>query len=91
MNDKRERLYEQLMRCSPENTRSGAIDQAVLFYCIMVGGNGYVPGDGQLADVMNTAIEEGSVTPEQIADCLDSDPVPVKYEVQRELSVGQSD
>lgn len=89
MNDSRERLYEELMECSPENTKSKAIDDAVRLYCMMAGHNMVNPQQGILEETMSAAIEHGSLTPRQLAELLTTDELPVEYET--DWSVGQTE
>jgi hypothetical protein len=88
MNDSRERSLEALVEATGENTKSKAIDTAADYYVQMAGGNGRVM-TGAVEELMALAIDEGSVTPEQIADVLDADELPVQHE--RQWSVGRDD
>lgn len=88
MTDKRERRIEDLVEATGENTKSGALDQAARYYVRMAGGTSAVP-DGRIQELMALAIEEGSVTADQIAEVLDVDELPVNYE--RSWSVGRAD
>lgn len=86
-NDKRKRLYENLLEASSVGTKSGALDEAARFYCRMRGHNGVNPRKGKLEELMATAVDEGSVTPEQIASIMDSEEIPVS--ASTEWAVGQ--
>jgi hypothetical protein len=55
----------------------------------MAGGNDVSPGSGAVEKLMQLAMEQGSVTPEEIAECLDTAEVPVSYE--RQWGVGKGD
>lgn len=81
MTDSRERLYENLEQCCPEGTRSGSLDHAARFYCKMHGYNDVVPGQGAIGELLDVAIEEGSVTPEQIAAILGTEEYPIELDV----------
>jgi len=59
------------------NTKSGAIDTAADYYVRMAGGSSAVP-TGAVEELMQLAINEGSVTPAQIAAVLDLDELPVR-------------
>jgi len=85
MNDSRERKLDALQEASGENTKSGAIDTAADHYVRMAGGTSAVP-TGAVEELMQLAVNEGSVTPAQIADVLDLDELPIRYE--REWVVG---
>lgn len=87
MGEKRERLYEQLEDATGEKTRAGALDAAARYYTRMAGGPG-VP-TGALEELMQLAVQEGSVTPEQIADVLDAKELRVDY--SREWGVRSPD
>jgi len=77
---------EMLQEATGEATKSGAYDVAVRYYLHMRGDNAASP-TGALEELMGLAIEEGSVTPEQISDILDVEELPVEYE--REWSIGE--
>ncbi|KAB1192022.1 hypothetical protein GJR96_00630 [Haloferax sp. MBLA0076] len=79
----RKARFDELMMASPENTKSKAIDRAVEFYIAMAGAH----RDGQLEQLLARAKEQGSVTPEEIAEVLDTDYLPVRAETA--YSVGE--
>jgi hypothetical protein len=79
MNDSRERRLEALVKATGEATKSKAIDTAAAYYTRMAGGTEAVPR-GQLAELMELAEEQGSVTPAEIADVLDTRELPVEFE-----------
>lgn len=85
MNEQRERRFEYLQEATGENTKSGALDVAADYYLAMAGGTGAYP-TGAVEELMKVACEQGSVTPEQIADILDSNELPIDYD--HEWSVG---
>lgn len=85
MNDERERRIDDLVEATGENTKSKAIDAAAKYYVRMAGDTNAVP-TGAIEELMQLAIDEGSVTPAQIAETLDVDELPVNYE--RSWSVG---
>lgn len=84
--DRRKREWDLLEEATGENTTSGALDIATRYYLQMAGGNTVYP-QGQLAELMKLAEEQGSVTPKEIADVLDVEELPVAFE--SEWSVGQ--
>jgi hypothetical protein len=84
--DKREREWEMLQEATGEATTSGALDVATNYYLRMRGDNAAAP-TGVVEELMQLAIDEGSVTPDQIAEVLDVEEFPVEYE--REWSVGR--
>jgi len=86
MNDDRERRIENLVEATGEATKSKAIDRAANYYVRMAGETAAVP-DGALEELMELAIEEGSVTPDQIAKVLDVKELPIQYE--RTWDVGE--
>lgn len=85
MNDRRERRFEHLEEATGENTTAGAIDTAAQYYLRMAGGTGAYP-TGLVEELIQLAIEEGSVTPQQIADVLGCEELPISYD--REWSLG---
>jgi len=84
--DKREREWEMLQEATNEATTSGALDAATSYYLKMRGDNAAAP-TGAVEELMQLAIDDGSVTPDQIAEVLDVDEFPVEY--KREWSVGK--
>lgn len=85
LNDRRERQFEYLQEATGENTTSGAIDAAAQYYVRMAGDTGAYPS-GSLEELMEAAIEQGSLTAPEIAEILDSEELPVEYE--QEWTVG---
>ena len=79
MTDQRENRLEYLQEATGEATKSKALDKAAEFYIRMAGDTTAVP-KGQVAELMQLASAQGSVTPDEIAEVLDSDPLPVTYE-----------
>ena len=77
MNDDRERRLDSLVEATGENTKSKAIDRAAKYYTRMAGGTAAVP-TGQLEKLMARAEEQGSVTPQEIAEILDTEELPVE-------------
>ncbi|MFD1585500.1 hypothetical protein ACFR9U_00780 [Halorientalis brevis] len=84
MNEGRERRLEHLVDATGERTKSKAIDTAAEYYIQMAGCDA-VP-TGAVEQLMQLAVDEGSVTPAQIATILDLDELPVCYD--HEWSVG---
>jgi hypothetical protein len=78
-NEERERLYSALMDATGESTKSGALDAAARFYLKMAGENPVQPG-GNIDDAMSPAILHGSITAPELAECLNTDELPIQYE-----------
>jgi len=85
--DKRKREWNHLQEATGESTVAGALDVAANYYLEMAGGTMAVP-NGRLEELMERADEQGSVTPEEIADILDIDELPVS--ASTEWSVGET-
>jgi len=75
--DERQRLWENLQDATGENTRSKALDDAARYYVRLAGGTTAAP-TGALDELMRLAVEQGSVTPEEIAETLDQPELPVQ-------------
>lgn len=88
MTDSRERRLANLLEATNENTKSKAIDRAADHYLKMAGDTTAVP-TGAVEQLMERAVEQGSVTPDEIAAILDTDELPVRAEI--EWSVGRSE
>lgn len=86
MGERRERRYDRLEDATGESTRSGALDVAADYYLKMAGGTTARP-TGAVEQLMRLAVDQGSVTPEEIADVLDVDELPVEH--SRRWSVGE--
>ena len=87
MTDSRERRLEQLCEATGENTKSKALDRAAAFYLKMAGDTTAVP-TGAFVELMECAVDHGSITPEEIAAILDTDELPVQAETS--WAVGES-
>lgn len=85
LNDRRERRFDNLVEATGEGSKSGALDTAADYYLRMSGGNPAIP-TGKVEELMQTAVEEGSVTPEEIAEILGTDELPIDY--SHDWSVG---
>jgi len=79
MTDERERRMEHLQEATGENTKSKALDTAARYYVRMAGGTDAVP-TGQVAELMELAEEQGSVTAREIAEVLGTGELPVQHE-----------
>lgn len=86
LTEKRERLYSNLEEVTGENTRSKSLDLAAREYVKLRGGTTARP-TGKLQTLMQEATEKGSLTPEEIAEILDTPELPVAAET--EYSVGR--
>lgn len=84
----RERKWENLKEATGEGHKSTALDAAADYYLKMAGGTTAQP-TGALAELMERAVEQGSVTPEEIADLLDTEELPV--EANTSWTVGDSE
>lgn len=82
---RRERLFDRLEDATGETTRAGALEAAARYYCHMEGGS----ITGAVEELIQLAVEEGNVSPEQIAELLDHETLPV--EVSRDIEVGTDD
>lgn len=86
MTESRKRSLDALTDATGENTKSKAIDKAAEFYIKMAGDTTAVP-TGAIAEMMERADEQGSVTAEEIAEILDTEELPVEAETS--WSVGE--
>jgi hypothetical protein len=84
--DVRARKWENLKEATGETTVSKALDTAADYYLRMRGDTAAVP-TGAIFELMQLAETQGSVTAAEIADVLDSDELPVKFELR--WSVGE--
>ncbi|MFD1641456.1 hypothetical protein [Halohasta litorea] len=84
--DTRARKWEFLKEATGEDATSKALDCAADYYLRMWGDTTAVP-KGKLAELMTAAQNRGSLTPEEIAEILDTDELPVRCEVS--VSVGR--
>lgn len=89
VNDTRERLYSDLTEATGYGHKSKALDAAARHYLRMAGNNGVRPGKGKVAELMELAADRGSLTPEEIADVLDTEEYPIEASVT--WSVGPDD
>ena len=81
--DDRERLWEMLVECSDQSTKSKAIEDAARYYCRMRGAAGY---NSAVEELLSTAVEEGSLTAAEIAAIIDTRELPV--EVEQSVAIG---
>lgn len=79
MTDARERKLDHLKEALDENAGSKALFAAADYAIRMRGGSTAVP-TGKIVELMQRADEQGSVTPQEIAEILDTDTVSVEYE-----------
>ena len=87
MNDRRERRLENLLDATGENAKAKAIDRAAEYFIKMAGDTTARP-TGAIEELMERAVEQGSVTPEEIAEILDTEELPVEAEIT--WSVGEN-
>jgi len=83
--DTRARKWEYLKEATGESATSKALDRAADYYLRMRGETTAVP-KGKLTELMMAANTQGSLTPEEIAEIVDTDELPVRCEVS--VSVG---
>jgi hypothetical protein len=88
MNDRRERTFEYLQEATGENTTAGAIDVAANYYLAMAGDTGAHP-TGALEELMERAVEQGSVTPREISLVLDSKHLSIEHSQEWNIGAGQ--
>ena len=86
MNDRRECRFKNLLDATGENAKAKALDRAADFYIQMAGDTLTVP-TGAFTQLMERAVKQGSVTPEEIADVLDTDELPVEAETSWSVGV----
>lgn len=84
VDDRRERLFDRLEDATGESTRAGALEAAARYYCHMDG----TVTEGAIEELMQVAVQEGSVTPEQIADVLDHETFPITVSIDLEIGCG---
>ena len=77
-NERRERLWSALQEATGERTKSGALDAAAEYYLKMHGSDAHPTG--AVPALMEKAVDEGSVGPEEIAALLDTEELPISYE-----------
>lgn len=78
--DARARKWDYLKEATDESATSKALDRAADYYLRMCGDTTAVP-KGKLTELMTAAQRRGSLTPEEIAEILDTDELPVRCEV----------
>ncbi len=78
MTDSRKQRFQDLQEALDEKTKSKALDKAAKYTVRMRGGTTAVP-KGAIAELMQLAEEQGSVTVAEIADVLDTPEVTVEY------------
>jgi hypothetical protein len=79
----REHLWEMLVECSDQSTKSKAIEDAARYYCRMRGARGY---NSAVEELLDRAVDEGSLTADEIAAILDARELPVA--VETEVAIG---
>ena len=85
MTDARETRFEELKDATGENAKSKAIDRAGDYYLRMAGGT-VSHRTGQLEELMELAVEQGTVTPQEIAAVLGCEELPVEYRQEWRVS-----
>lgn len=84
--DDRERLWDALVECSDQSTKSKAIEDAARYYCRMRGARGY---NSAVEELLSAAVDEGSLTAAEIAAIIDARELPV--EVDTSVEIGNED
>jgi|GEM_PF-905121 len=79
LTEDRDRRLSQLEDATGESTRSGSIDVAARYYVRMAGGTSAQPR-GVVEKLMSAAVERGSLTPQEIAEIVDTPELGVEYE-----------
>ena len=88
--DERDRLWEDLREATTEGHTSKALDAAARHYVRCRGDTTAVP-TGTYAELLAAARDaDGGLGPEQIADILDTDELPVAASTTTEISIGDS-
>lgn len=77
LSDRRERRLDNLEEATGEKTRSKAIDTAADFYLKMRGDTTAAP-TGAFTELMQRAEKQGSVTPEEIAEIIHTEELPLQ-------------
>ena len=72
----RQRKWENLKEATGKGHKSTALDTAADYYLKMAGDTTAMPV-GAIEKLLELAIQQGSVTPEEIADVLDTEELPV--------------
>ncbi len=86
--DARARKWEYLKEVTGESATSKALDKATDYYLRMHGDTTAVP-KGKLTELMNAAKSRGSLTPEEIAEIIHTEELPVECDVS--VCVGGSE
>jgi hypothetical protein len=79
--DWRARTWEHLEDATGEGNTSAALDVAAEFYLRMAGDTGAYP-TGAFDELLAAAEERGSLTGEEIVEILDTQELPLSYEVE---------
>jgi hypothetical protein len=88
--DERDRLWENLREATAEGHTSQALDAAARHYVRCRGDTTAVP-TGTYAELLAAARDaNGGLGPEQIADILDTDELPVAASTTTEISIGDN-
>ncbi len=88
--NERDRLWENLREATAEGHTSQALDAAARHYVRCRGDTTAVP-TGTYAELLAAARDaNGGLGPEQIADILDTDELPVAASTTTEISIGDS-
>lgn len=75
----RKRKWDNLKQATGKGHKSTALDAAADYYLKMCGGTTARP-TGAVEELMDLAVDQGSVTPEEIATVLTTEELPVQAE-----------
>lgn len=75
----RQRKWENLKKATGKGHKSTALDTAADYYLKMAGGTTAIP-NGRIEALMERAVDQGSVTPEEIAEILGTEELPIEAE-----------
>jgi hypothetical protein len=82
----RKRKWENLKEATGKGHKSTALDVAADYYLKMAGDTTAVPV-GAIEELMERAVKEGSVTPEEIAEILGTEELPIQAEMDWSIGV----
>lgn len=86
----RKRKWENLKEATGKGYKSTALDAAADYYLKMAGDTTAVPV-GTIEQLMELAVEQGSVTPAEIAHVLNTEELPVEAETNWSVGVRHSE
>lgn len=72
-------MLDALVEATDDNTKSKATDRAIAHYCQCAGENPTHPNE-TYTELIERAVEDGNLTPEEISAILSTNELPVKCE-----------